>query len=244
LSPVRTILSRELRSYFATPIAYVFIIIFLLFLNLFAFQLGRIYENGQSDLSGFFMFHPWLYVVLVPAVSMRLWAEERNSGSIELLLTQPITLWQAVLAKFLAGWLFIAIALALTFPIWITINYLGSPDNGTIVASYLGSWLMAGAYLAIGSFMSAITRSQVIAFVLTFFVGFMLVMAGFPIVLDWVRDWAWPWLVDGLAALAIYSHFESIVKGVLDLRDVLYFALLGGFFLLASTVVLDARKSS
>ena len=244
MSPVRTILRRELRSYFATPIAYVFLIIFLLFLNLFAFQIGRIYESGQSELSAFFTFHPWLYLIFIPAVSMRFWAEERNSGSIELLLTQPVTLWQAVIAKFLAGWIFVAIALALTFPIWITINYLGSPDNGTIFASYLGSFFMAGAYLAIGSFMSALTRSQVIAFILSFLVCFLLVMAGFPLVMDWVRDWAWPWLVDGLGALSIYSHFENIIKGVLDLRDVLYFALLGAFFLLASAAVLDARKSS
>jgi ABC-2 type transport system permease protein len=236
-------LRRELRSYFATPIAYVFVIIFLFFLNLLAFTMGRIFETGQASLGSFFAFHPWLYLILIPAISMRLWAEERNSGSIELLLTQPITLWQAVLAKFLAGWLFVGFALLLTFPIWITINYLGSPDNGVIFAAYIGSFLMAGAYLAIGSFMSALTRSQVIAFILSFLVCFLLVMAGFPLVTDWFRDWAWLWLIDGLASLSIYSHFVAITKGVLDVRDVLYFVLLAVFFLLASTVALEAKKS-
>jgi len=236
-------LRRELRSYFATPIAYVFVIIFLFFLNLLAFTMGRIFETGQASLGSFFAFHPWLYLILIPAISMRFWAEERNSGSIELLLTQPITLWQAVLAKFLAGWLFVGFALLLTFPIWITINYLGSPDNGVIFAAYIGSFLMAGAYLAIGSFMSALTRSQVIAFILSFLVCFLLVMAGFPLVTDWFRDWAWLWLIDGLASLSIYSHFVAITKGVLDVRDVLYFVLLAVFFLLASTVALEAKKS-
>jgi ABC-2 type transport system permease protein len=221
----------------------VFVIIFLFFLNLLAFTMGRIFETGQATLGSFFAFHPWLYLILIPAISMRFWAEERNSGSIELLLTQPVTLWQAVLAKFLAGWLFVGFALLLTFPIWITINYLGSPDNGVIFAAYIGSFLMAGAYLAIGSFMSALTRSQVIAFILSFLVCFLLVMAGFPLVTDWFRDWAWLWLIDGLASLSIYSHFVAITKGVLDVRDVLYFVLLAVFFLLASTVALEAKKS-
>jgi ABC-2 type transport system permease protein len=259
LKIVSIILRRELRSYFATPIAYVFIIIFLFFLSLLTFQMGRLYEGLQATLAPFFLLHPWLYLILVPAVSMRFWSEERSSGSIELLLTQPITLWQAVIGKFLAGWLFVGIALLLTFPIWITINYLGSPDNGTIVASYLGSFFMAGAYLAIGSFFSAFTRSQIIAFVVTFFSCFLMVVVGFPIVTELLRDvgtwlsglgphwtWlgtAWGWLIEGALALSIYPHFENITKGVLDLRDVLYFALLGGFFLLASAVVLEAKKS-
>jgi ABC-2 type transport system permease protein len=243
LKIVSIILRRELRSYFATPIAYVFIIIFLFFLNLLTFQMGRIYEGLQATLAPFFSLHPWLYLILVPAVSMRFWSEERSSGSIELLLTQPITLWQAVVGKFLAGWAFVGIALVLTFPIWITINYLGSPDNGTIVASYLGSFFMAGAYLAIGSFFSALTRSQIIAFVVTFFVCFILVVAGFPLLIEPLRDLGWTWLVNGALALSIYPHFENIIKGVLDLRDVLYFTLLGGFFLLGSAVVLEAKKS-
>jgi ABC-2 type transport system permease protein len=243
LKSVSIILRRELRSYFATPIAYVFLIFFLFLLNLFAFTFGSLYESNQADLGPFFSFHPWLYLILIPAISMRFWAEERNSGSIELLLTLPVTLWDAVLGKFLAGWLFVAIALALTFPVWITINYLGSPDNGAIFAAYIGSFFMAGAYLAVGSFMSATTRSQIIAFVASFVVGLLLVAAGFPMVTDWFRDWAPLWLVDGLASLSIYTHFQNVIRGVLDLRDVLYFTLLGGFFLLASALVLDARKA-
>ena len=243
MSPVRTILRRELRSYFATPIAYVFIIIFLLFLNLFAFQIGRIYESGQSELSAFFTFHPWLYLILIPAVSMRFWAEERNSGSIELLLTQPITLWQAVIAKFLAGWLFVAFALFLTFPIWITINYLGSPDNGTIFASYLGSLFMAGAYLAIGSFMSALTRSQVIALILSVAVGLVFLLIGYPIVTEWASAVLPQAVANGLASLSFLTHYEAIAKGVIDIRDILYSAMLIGFFLLATTVALDIRKA-
>lgn len=243
MKPVRTILRRELASYFATPLAYVFVTIFLFFLNLLAFFLGRIYEIEQSDLRPFFLLHPWLYLILVPAISMRFWPEERASGSIELLLTQPITMWQAVLGKFLAGWLFIGFALTLTLPLWFTIIWLGSPDNGVIVAAYIGSLFMAGAYLAVGSFMSVLTRSQVIAFILAFVVCFLLVMSGFPMVLDWFRDWAWPWVTEGIAALSFYTHFENITKGVLDLRDVLYFALVILFFLVASAVALDSRKS-
>src|ERR1041385_5048807 len=167
LNPVRIILRREFASYFATPVAYVFIVIFLLLAGVCTYSLGGLYESGQADLSPLFRFLPWLYLFLVPAVSMRLWAEERKSGSIELLLTQPVTLWQAVLGKFFAAWLFVGIALALTFPTWITINYLGNPDNGAVLAGYIGAFIMAGAYLAIGSCMSALTNNQVIAFVLT-----------------------------------------------------------------------------
>jgi ABC-2 type transport system permease protein len=243
LNPVRTILRRELASYFATPLAYVFVTIFLFFQNLLTFYVGRILEIEQADLRPFFLLLPWLFLILIPAVSMRFWPEERASGSIELLLTQPITMWQAVLGKFLAGWLFIAFALVLTTPLWITINWLGSPDNGVIVAAYIGSLFMAGAYLAVGSFMSALTRSQVIAFILAFVLCFLLVMAGFPMVLDVARSWAWPWITEGIAALSFYTHFENITKGVLDLRDVLYFALVIVFFLAASAAALESRKS-
>jgi ABC-2 type transport system permease protein len=184
-----------------------------------------------------------MYLFLIPAVSMRLWSEERKSGSIELLLTQPITLWQAVLGKFFAAWIFVAIALALTFPIWITVNYLGNPDNGAIVASYLGSLLMAGAFLAIGSCMSALTRNQVIAFILAIVVCLAFLFAGLPAVTEWVRTWAWLPVVDAVASLSFLTHFESIVKGVLDVRDVLFFLMCMVLFLLASTVVLEVRKS-
>ena len=239
-----TIAKRELAGYFATPVAYVFILIFLLLASAFTFYLGGFYERGQADLAPFFNFHPWLYLFLIPAISMRLWAEERKSGSVELLLTQPVTLWQAVLGKFFAAWAFTALALALTFPIWITVNYLGDPDNGAIVAAYLGSFLMAGGFLAVGSCMSALTRNQVIAFILATAVCFILLLAGFPLVLSFVQGWAPQVLIDAVASLSMYAHFQSIVKGVLDLRDLLYFASLIAFFLLATAVVLDMRKSS
>lgn len=243
MSPSLTILRRELSSYFATPLAYVFILIFLLLAAAFTFYLGGFYERGQADLTPFFSFHPWLYLFLIPAVSMRLWAEERKSGTVELLLTQPITLWQAVLGKFLAAWTFVAIALALTFPLWITVNSLGSPDNGVIVAAYIGSLLMAGAFLAIGSCTSALTRSQVVAFILAVVTCFAFLLAGHPLVLDAFRAWAPQALVDAIASLSFLTHFESISKGVLDVRDVVYFVLVIAFFLVASVVVLDARKS-
>jgi ABC-2 type transport system permease protein len=244
LKTVAIILRRELASYFATPLAYVVIVIFLLMANLFAFSFGGLFERGQADLSPFFTFLPWLYLFLIPAVSMRLWAEERRNGSIELLLTQPITLWQAVLGKFFAAWIFVGVALALTFPIWITVNYLGNPDNGAIFAAYLGCFFIAGGFLAVGSFTSTLTRNQLIAFLVAMLLSFLLLIAGYPAVTDWFQTWAPQWLVDGIASLSFLTHFENIVKGVLDLRDVLYYALITIFFLLASTVVLDARKSN
>ena len=210
MNHIRSIFRRELGSYFATPLAYVFVLIFLVAASAMAFQLGRLFERGQADLQPFFTFHPWLYLLLVPAVAMRLWAEERRSGTIELLLTQPITLWQAVMGKFLAAWAFMGIALALTFPIWITINYLGDPDNGAIAAAYFGSLLMAGGFLAVGSCMSALTRNQVVAFVLAVAVCFVLLLIGYPAVLDAVSGWAPSLLIDTLASLSFYTHFESL----------------------------------
>jgi len=240
---VGIIMRRELASYFATPVAYVFIVIFLALSSTLTFQLGGFYDRGQADLAPFFNFHPWLYLFLIPALSMRLWAEERMSGSIELLMTQPITLWDAVLGKFFAAWLFSGIALALTFPIWITVNYLGNPDNGAIFAAYLGSFLLAGGFLAIGSCMSALTRNQVIAFVLSVVVCFLFVVAGFPLVLDWFSGWAPQMLVDAIASFSFLTHFESIAKGVLDIRDLLFFAMLSGFFLLATAIALHLGKA-
>lgn len=240
---VTVILKRELASYFATPLAYVFILIFLVLASSFTFYVGGFYERGQADLLPFFNFHPWLYLFLIPAVSMRLWAEERASGSVELLLTLPVTVWQAVLGKFLAAWAFVALALALTFPLWITVNYLGAPDNGVIVAAYLGSLLMAGGFLAIGSCASALTRSQVVAFIVAVVACFVFLLAGFPLVLDAFRAWAPQGLVDAIASLSFLAHYEAIAKGVLDLRDVLYFLMTIAFFLTATGLVLDARKS-
>lgn len=234
---------RELGSYFATPLAYVFILIFIVLASLFTFYLGGFYERGQADLAPFFNFHPWLYLFLIPAISMRLWAEERKSGSIELLMTQPITLWQAVLGKFFAAWIFTAIALALTFPIWITVNFLGDPDNGAILSAYIGSLLLAGGFLAIGSCMSALTRNQVVAFILSVVVSFVFLLAGYPLVLDVFRSWAPQALVDAIASLSFLTHYESISKGVIDIRDLLYYAMLMGFFLLATSIALDVRKA-
>jgi len=238
-----TIMRRELASYFATPLAYVFILIFLVMTNLLTFFLGGFFERGQADLAPFFGYHPWLYLFLIPAVSMGLLSEERKSGSIELLMTQPVTLWDAVLGKFLAAWIFTALALALTFPIWITVNYLGSPDNGSIVAAYLGSLMLAGGYLAVGSCISALTRSPVVAFIVSFVACCALLLIGFiPALTIAFPAWAQT-LVQALASLSFYDHFTSIAKGVIDVRDLLYFAMLIGFFLLATSIALDARKA-
>jgi ABC-2 type transport system permease protein len=240
---VGIIMRRELASYFATPLAYVFILIFLVLASAFTFYLGGFYERGQADLDPFFSFHPWLYLFLIPAISMKLWAEERKSGSIELLMTQPVRLWDAVLGKFLAAWIFTGLALALTFPLWITVNFLGSPDNGAIFAAYLGSLLLAGGFLAIGSCMSALTRNQVVAFILGVVVCFAFLLAGFPMVLDLFRGWAPQALIDAVASLSFLTHFNSIMKGVIDLRDLLYFAMLIGFFLLATQITLELHKA-
>ena len=240
---VGIIMRRELGSYFATPLAYVFILIFLLLASSFTFYLGGLYERGQADLNPFFSFHPWLYLFLIPALSMRLWAEERKSGTIELLMTQPVTLWQAVLGKFFAAWIFAGLALALTFPLWLTVNYLGNPDNGAILAAYAGSLLLAAGFLAIGSFMSAVTRNQVVAFILAVVTCFAFLLAGYPIVLDAFRAWLPATFVEAIASLSFLTHFDSIQKGVLDLTDLLYFAMLIAYFLIATAVVLDVRKS-
>lgn len=243
MNMIKALTRRELQSYFATPVAYVFIVIFLVLMGTFTFYLGGFYERGQADLAPFFNYHPWLYLFLVPAISMRLWAEERKTGSVELLMTLPITPWQAVLGKYLAAWAFTGIALALTFPIWITVNYLGDPDNGAIVAAYLGSLLMAGGFLAIGSCISATTRNQVIAFVITVVVCFGFLLSGFPLVLDLFSGWAPQALVDGIASLSFLTHFSSLSKGVVDLRDLVYFALVIGAFLYANTIVLQWKQA-
>jgi ABC-2 type transport system permease protein len=243
LKPVGIILRRELASYFSTPLAVVVIVFFLFLANVFAFFLGSLYERGQADLVSLFRFLPWLYLLLCPAVSMRLWAEERRSGSIELLLTQPVTLWQAVVGKFLAAWVFVGVALVLTFPLWITVNYLGKPDNGVIFAAYLGSLFVAGGFLAVGSFTSALTKNQLIAFLVAAGICFLLLLAGYPMTTIWFQSWAPQWVVDGIFALSFLGHFESVIKGVFDLRDILYFALVSIFFLLASATVLEAVKS-
>ncbi len=240
---ISIIFRRELASYFATPLAFVFIVIFLVLAGSFTFYLGGFYDRGQADLGPFFAYHEWLYLFLIPALSMRLWAEERKSGSIELLMTLPVTLWQAVLGKYLAAWTFAGLALVLTFPIWITVNYLGSPDNGAIVAGYLGSFLMAGGFLAIGSCLSAATRNQVIAFIVTAVVCFGFLLSSFPMVLSLVDSWAPQFVVDAIASLSFHTHFASISKGVIDVRDLIYFVLLIAVWLCANAIVLDMKKA-
>ncbi len=236
------VLKREFSGYFATPLAYVFIVIFLFLAGLASFYLGSFFEAGEASLRSFFVFHPWLYLFLIPAISMRLWAEERKSGTIELLLTLPVPLWAVVLGKYLAAWAFTAVALSLTFPMWLTVNYLGDPDNGVIVAGYIGSLLMAGAYLAIGAFISATTRSQVIAFVVTVVICFMFTVSGLPEVLEFFSAWAPPALLATIASFSFLIHFEAISNGVIDLRDAIYFFSLIGTALFANMLVVEMNK--
>jgi len=240
---ILAIARRELHGYFSTPLAYVFIVIFLFLTGIFTFYIGGFYERNQADLDPFFRFHPWLYLFLIPAIAMRLWSEERKSGTIELLMTLPITVPEAVLGKFLAAWIFSGAALVLTFPMWITVNYLGSPDNTVIIAGYLGSLMMAGGFLAIGACISALTRSQVIAFVISVAVCFLFILSGFPLVLDFFQAWAPQALVDAIASISFLTHFNSLQKGVIDLRDIIYYAVLISFWLYANVVVIEMKKA-
>lgn len=239
------IFRRELLGYFITPLAYVFIVIFLFATGLLTFQLGGWYEAGYADLAPFFLFHPWLYLFLIPAISMRLWAEERKTGTLELILTLPIPTWVSVLGKFLAAWMFTGIALALTFPMWLTVNFLGDPDNGVILASYIGSFFMAGGYLAIGSCLSAITSNQVIAFVLAVVVCFLFTVAGLPLIAETVA--AIPFvstsLVSTIASLSFLSHFESIMDGVIDVRDAIFFISVIAFWLMANVIAIELKRN-
>ena len=240
---ILTIAKRELRGYFSSPVAFVFIVIFLLLAGFFTFMLGGLFERGEASLQSFFVWHPWLYLFLVPAVGMRMWSEERRMGTIELLLTMPVTPWQAIVGKFLASWAVVALALALTFPVVITVNYLGHPDNGVILAGYIGSLLMAGAYLAISAMTSAMTRNQVVSFIVAVVLSLFLILAGYPPVTNLLIAWAQPWLVDAIAACSVMTHFESIHKGVLDSRDVLYFASVMVFALFTTGVIIRAHRA-
>jgi ABC-2 type transport system permease protein len=244
LSNIKAITKRELAGYFSSPVAYVFIVIFLLLMGFFTFMAGGFFERGQATLDGsFFMWHPWLYLFLVPAVGMRLWAEERRVGTLELLLTLPITAWQAIVGKFLASWLFLLLALVLTFPVVITVNYLGSPDNGVIFAGYVGSFLMAGAYLAISCMTSAMTRNQVVSFILSVVACLFLVLCGFPPVTNLLTRMDWPWLVNTVAAFSVITHFEYFTKGVLDSRDIIFFLSVIGFSLFTTGVIIRSHRA-
>jgi ABC-2 type transport system permease protein len=241
---IKAIAKRELGAYFTSPLAYVFIVIFLLLCGFFTFMIGGFFERGEASLvRPFFDWHPWFYLFLVPAVGMRLWAEERRVGTLELLLTMPVTPWQAIVGKFLASWLFLALALFLTFPVVITVNYLGDPDNGVIFCAYVGSWLMAGAYLAISCLTSAMTRAQVVSFIIAVVVCFFLILCGFPPVVRFLEGWASPAFVDFVASFSVITHFEGFQKGVLDSRDVLFFLSVIGFSLFSTGVVLRGHRA-
>lgn len=237
------IAKRELGSYFGTPLAYVFIVIFLALTGAMTFYLGGFLYTGQADLHPFFVYHPWLYLLLVPAVAMRLWAEERKTGTIENLMTLPISTYEAVLGKFLAAWIFCGIALALTFPIWITVNVLGDPDNGVIIASYFASFVMAGSFLAIGSCMSALTKNQVIAFVIAATACFLFTMSGLDLVLNFFRGWAPDWLVATVASLSFLTHFNTVTQGLIEARDIVFFVSLIAFWLFANVVLVDLKRA-
>ena len=243
MSRIGVIFKRELVGYFATPIAAVFIVIFLMLAGAFTFYLGDFFARGQADLLPFFNFHPWLYLVLIPALAMRLWAEERRGGTIELLFTLPVTLWEAVVGKFLAAWCFTGIVLALTFPLWVTVNVLGEPDNGVIFAGYVGSLLMAGGFMAIGSCVSAMTKNQVIAFVVSVVVGLGFVLSGFPLVLDFFSGWTPQFFLELISSFSFLTHFDDVSRGVIDLRDVVYFLSLIVFWLFATALILEWKKA-
>lgn len=238
-----TLVKRELGAYFTSPVAYVFLVIFLLLAGFFTFTAGNFFERGEASLAAFFAWHPWLYLVLVPAVGMRVWAEERRSGTIELLLTLPVAPWQAIVAKFLASWIFLAVALVLTFPTVITVNVLGEPDNGMIAAGYVGSLLLAGAYLAITCMTSALTRNQVVAFILSVVICLFLILAGFNPVTDLLVRWASPAVVDTIAAFSVVTHFDAFQRGVIDSRDLVFFLSLIGFALFATGVIIRGHRA-
>ena len=243
MKAIWTIAKRELGAYFTSPVAYVFLVIFLLLTGFFTFTAGSFFERGEASLAAFFGWHPWLYLVLVPAVGMRVWAEERRSGTIELLLTMPIAPWQAIVAKFLASWAFLAVALLLTFPAVITVNLFGSPDNGIIVAGYLGSFLLAGTYLAITCMTSAMTRNQVVALILSVVICLFLILAGFNPVTDLLARWGSPAFVDTIAAFSVVTHFDGFQRGVIDARDLGFFLSVIGFALFATGVVIRGHRS-
>jgi ABC-2 type transport system permease protein len=243
MANILTIAKRELGAYFGTPVAYVFAVIFVAMTGAFAFYFGNFFDRGQADLTAFFVYHPWLYLILVPAIAMRLWAEERKSGTIELLMTLPVSPWEAIVGKFLAAWAFIGVALILTFPMWITVNMLGSPDNGVILASYLGSFLMAGAFLAIGSAISALTQNQVIAFIVAAVICFLFVMSGVELVQNAARVVLPEFLVQAISQLSFLTHFDKVARGLIDLPSLYFYLSMIAFFLFANVIIVEQRKA-
>jgi len=243
MKSIWTITKRELGGYFNSPVAYVFLVIFLLMTAAFTFLIGQFMDRNQATLQPFFMWHPWIYLFLVPAVGMRLWSEERRQGTMELLLTLPISLWHCIIGKFLASWLFLTLALVMTFPIWITVNYLGDPDNSVIVASYIGSFFLAGAYLSITSMTSAFTRNQVISFILSVVICLFLVLCGWPPVTDVVETLAPRSVVEFVAAFSVMPGIEQFNNGQIDSRTVIYFLSVIGFPLFATSVIIRGLRA-
>jgi ABC-2 type transport system permease protein len=244
MRPIMLVFRRELAAYFATPVAAVFLIVFLALSAGMTFLMSGFFERGEADLSGFFFWHPWLFLVLMPAIAMRLWAEERRSGTIELLMTLPVEPWKLVVGKWLAAWVFAGFALVLTMPLWITVNILGTPDNGVILCSYLGSWLMAGAFLALSAAISGLTKSQVLAFIGATTVSFLFVMAGFDLVISAVRPWAPALVIDAVRSMSFFAHFQHITDGVLELPSIIFFVSLIVFCLWLNVVVIDVKKAA
>ena len=244
LGNIYIILKRETKGYFSTPLAYIFISIFCGLTAAFTFYLGAFLERGQADLFPFFESHPWLLVLLVPSISMRLWAEERKTGSIELLMTLPITTFEAVLGKYLAAWFMIAIALVLTFPMWLTVNILGSPDNGVILASYLGSWLLAGQFLGSGSAISAMTKNQVIAFVISTAACFLFVMSGVEAVTKAIEGFVPEYILSIFSSMSSLDHFYEFVKGVIDLRSLMFYGSSIIFWLFINIIIINIKKAA
>ena len=241
---IKGVVKRELSGYFGSPVAYVFIVIFLLLCGFFTFYISHFYEIGQADLRAFFEWHPWIFLFLVPAVGMRLWAEERRTGTIEIILTLPITLTEIILGKFIAAWLFIGIALFLTFPLVVTVSYLGDPDMGAVCCSYFGSFMLAGAYLSVGSMSSSLTRNQVISFIVSVIICLFFVLAGWPPVTEILLGWSPSWLVDVISGFSFMTHFTSMERGVLDLRDLFYYITIIFFMLFSNGVILQNRRAS
>ncbi|HCB97480.1 MAG: ABC transporter permease [Verrucomicrobiales bacterium] len=245
-SNIWCVLKREWKGYFATPVAFVFIVIFLVLIGFFTFSsnLGQFFEREEASLASFFTWHPWIYLFLVPSVGMRLWSEERRQGTMELLLTMPVAPWHTILGKFLASWAFLALALLLTFPIILTTSYLGEPDYGPIACGYIGSIFLAGGYLAVSSMTSALTRNQVISFILSVVICLFLVLAGYPPVTDMLVNWAPGWLVDTVTSFSVMTHFFSFQRGVLDARDIVFFLSLIGFCLFSTSVILRSLRTN
>jgi ABC-2 type transport system permease protein len=243
MTVVKALVKRELKAYFDSPVAYVFLVIFLLLAGVFTFTFGQFFERAEASLGSFFTWLPWLFLFLVPAVGMRLWAEERRQGTMELLLTMPVTTWQAIVGKFLASWIFLGIALALTFPIWFTVNWLGKPDNGVIIGAYIGSWLLAGSYLAVTSMTSAMTRNQVIAFIVAVMLCLAMILVGFTPITDLVGRYAGPRMVEAFASFGVLTHFDGFNRGVLDIRGVLYFLSIMVFALVVTAALIRNRRT-